>query len=107
MSLSNVSFNNNKENKIFISEDTSESVVYPNPMQSESSLYFYEESIGTYTFELFNMAGKKISSHDMSGDTKEGQNMILVQRKNLNSGLYFYKITSSNDKVWSSKLMVK
>ncbi|WKX78630.1 hypothetical protein [Zobellia laminariae] len=33
--------------------------------------------------------------------------MILVQRKNLNSGLYFYKITSSNDKVWSSKLMVK
>ncbi|MBT2161101.1 DUF6923 family protein [Zobellia barbeyronii] len=107
MSLSNVSFNNNEDNKIFISEDTSESVVYPNPMQSESSLYFYEESAGTYTFELFNMAGKKISSHDMNGDTKEGQNMISVQRKNLNSGLYFYKITSSNDKVWSSKLMVK
>ncbi|MGS0524117.1 hypothetical protein ACU8V7_01955 [Zobellia nedashkovskayae] len=59
MSLSNVSFNNNEEGKIFISEDTSESVVYPNPMQSESSLYFYEESAGTYTFELFNMAGKK------------------------------------------------
>ncbi|MBU2945994.1 DUF6923 family protein [Zobellia uliginosa] len=107
MSLSNVLFNNNEENKVFISEDTTESVVYPNPMQSASSLYFYEERAGTYIFELFNMAGKKISSHDMSGDSKAGQNMIVVKRNNLTSGLYFYKITSSNDKTWSGKLMVK
>ncbi|CAM3479010.1 T9SS type A sorting domain-containing protein [Zobellia roscoffensis] len=107
MSLSNVSFNNNEEKRVFISDDTSESIMYPNPMQAESSLYFYEENAGSFTFELFNMAGKKISSHDMSGDSKAGQNMIVVKRNNLTSGLYFYKITSSNDKTWSSKLMVK
>ncbi len=107
MSLSNVSFNNIEEKRVFISDDTSESIVYPNPMQAESSLYFYEENSGTFTFELFNMAGKKIASHDMSGDSKAGQNMIVVKRNNLTPGLYFYKITSSNDKTWSSKLMVK
>ncbi|MBU3027193.1 DUF6923 family protein [Zobellia galactanivorans] len=107
MSLSNISFNNNEEERIFISEDTSESLVFPNPMQSESHLYFYEEGAGSYTLELFNMAGKKISSHDMAGDTKAGQNSIVLKRNNLTSGLYFYKITSSNDKIWSNKLMVK
>ncbi|WP_289063534.1 T9SS type A sorting domain-containing protein [uncultured Zobellia sp.] len=107
MSLSNVSFNNLVEEKIFISDDISESIVYPNPVRTESNLYFYEESAGAYTFELFNMAGKKISSHDMAGDSKEGQNMIVVKKNNLTPGLYFYKITSSNDRTWSDKLMVK
>ncbi len=107
MKLSNVSFNNKEESAAFLSDDLTKSFLYPNPVDTEAKLYFYEESAGKFTFELFNITGKKMISHDMQGDTKPGQNMIVIDRNNLSSGLYFYKLKSTNDKIWSNKLMIK
>lgn len=107
MTLANLDFNNRQEAVQFLDSDTNKSVVYPNPMVDVSNIYFYEQNSGDYTFDLFTMTGSYISSHHTEGSSIPGQNNIEVTRKGLTPGLYLYKITSSTDKIWSGRLIVR
>lgn len=106
MELSNIAFNNNAEAPKFIDEDHNKAILNPNPMVTTSELYFYEEQAGTYTFNLYNLAGKQMRSHYQEGDTYAGQNVITVDRKSLSSGLYIYSLKSSTEKTWTGRLII-
>ncbi|MDB4292167.1 T9SS type A sorting domain-containing protein [Maribacter sp.] len=107
VNLSNIDFNNRAEVSNFVEDDTDKAWINPNPMVTTSRLYFYEENDGKYTFNLFNLAGKRINSHYQEGDSSKGQNIIEIARKSLAPGLYLYSLKSSTDKTWSGRLMVK
>ncbi|MRH99973.1 hypothetical protein GH721_05435 [Kriegella sp. EG-1] len=107
LNLTNVDFNNTETNYEYILTDTKKSVLMPNPIESEAVLYFYEERAANYTFEIFTVGGHLLSSHTLTGDTYEGQNEIAVHKQNLPSGIFLYKITSTNDKTWSGKMLIK
>jgi len=107
LELSNIDFNNNTEVLKFVDPDTDKAIINPNPMVTSSSLYFFEEKAGYYTFNLFNLAGKKMNDQYQEGDSFSGQNVITIDRKSLPSGLYFYSLESSTDKTWSGRLMIK
>lgn len=107
LELSNIDFNNRAEVSKFIDEDLNKAIIHPNPMITSSKIYFYEENNGEYTFDLFNLSGKRISSHCQEGDSFKGQNVITLDRNSLTSGLYIYSLKSTTDKTWTGRLMIK
>ncbi|MBT8209714.1 MAG: T9SS type A sorting domain-containing protein, partial [Eudoraea sp.] len=84
-----------------------ESIIAPNPVRSETTLYVYSETGGSYVFSLYNLTGKRIDSHILTGTLLPGQNEIKIQRKTLEAGIYMYKLQDSNKQIWSGKLIVR
>lgn len=107
MELQNIDFHNREPGQKFVDSDLNKSVVYPNPMVESSSLFFYEEKADTYQFDIYTLSGRLIGNHHMEGESIAGQNEITVERKDLNPGLYLYKLQNSNEKIWSGRLLVR
>ncbi|WP_291963073.1 T9SS type A sorting domain-containing protein [Maribacter sp.] len=107
MELQNIDFHNREPGQKFVDSDLNKSVVYPNPMVESSSLFFYEEKADTYQFDIYTLSGRLIGNHHMEGESIAGQNEITVKRKDLNPGLYLYKLQNSNEKIWSGRLLVR
>ncbi len=106
LAIENIEFTNQEPGKAFVIADTKRAVVMPNPMRDTATVYFYGQEPGTYTFDLFSSDGKIIGTHHFSGNTQLGQNELVLSRKGLGSGLYFYKIKSNNDQTWTGKILV-
>ncbi len=107
MQLSNIDFNNKTQMLQYVDADTAKAIINPNPMYTSSTLYFFEDKAGSYTFNLFNLEGRRMNDHYQEGDSFSGQNIITIDRKSLPAGVYFYNLESSTDKTWSGRLMVK
>ncbi|MDF4221957.1 T9SS type A sorting domain-containing protein [Maribacter sp. M208] len=107
MELQNIDFHNREPGQKFVDSDLNKSVVYPNPMVESSSLFFYEEKADTYQFDIYTLSGRLIGNHHMEGESIAGQNEITVKRKDLDPGLYLYKLQNSNEKIWSGRLLVR
>ena len=109
LNLSSVEFTNESTvaEPSFILENTNKSIVSPNPMTSEAQLYFFEERAAEYTLALYDINGRRVHTATMSGSTTAGQNSITLRKDNLKPGFYLYKLSSSNKKIWSGKLLVK
>ncbi len=108
LSLSNVDFNNAEASaEDIITDDNKKSLLIPNPVVSKSTLHFFDDKNGKYTFQLFTLGGHLLSAYTQKGDIQQGQNEIIFSRKNLPSGLYLYKIESSNSKTWSGKMIIR
>lgn len=105
--LSNLDFNNEEITYEFVLNNTKKSVLMPNPITSEATLYFYDDKVSKYTLEVYTLGGHLLSSQTMKGNTIVGQNEITVQRNNLPSGIYLYKLSSTSDKTWSGKMVIK
>ncbi|RKR13496.1 putative secreted protein (Por secretion system target) [Maribacter vaceletii] len=107
LNLSNLDFNNEESKYEYVLADTKKAVLMPNPIETEATLYFFEEKDAKYTFEIYTVGGHLLSSHTLKGDTQQGQNEIVVYKRNLPTGIYLYKITSTNDKTWSGKMVIR
>lgn len=107
LKLSNIEFTNAEQPRIFIDDDLTKSILSPNPLSESSILYFFEQQPADYVLELFDLSGKRIASHTQKGNTQQGENRIQINRNNLGSGLYLYRLESSNKKIWSGRLLVK
>ena len=66
--------------------------IYPNPMQQEAFLEFYNESDDDVRLEIFSIEGKLISSK--SEHVYPGKNVFDI--KGLSSGVYIVKLTTSS-----------
>lgn len=104
--LSAVEFTNEDKPAVFVDEDLNRSIVSPNPVTTETTIYFYDEVGGTFTMEIFDVNGRIINSHTIKGDVTKGQNTITFSRKDLYSGLYFYRLESSSKQIWSGRILV-
>mgnify|MGYP003640305724 FL=1 len=107
MELHNIDFHNRATGQQFVATNLNKSVVYPNPMFESTSLYFYEENADKYQFNLYSLSGRLIGNHHLEGESIEGQNEIVIKRKDLAPGLYLYKLQNSKDKIWSGRLLVR
>ncbi|WP_298503126.1 T9SS type A sorting domain-containing protein [uncultured Maribacter sp.] len=107
LNLSNLDFNSEEMKYEFVLNNTKKSVLMPNPITSEATLYFYDDKVSEYTLEVYTLGGHLLSSQTNKGNTIIGQNEITVQRNNLPSGIYLYKLSSTSDKTWSGKMVIK
>jgi hypothetical protein len=107
LKLSNIEFTNAEQPRTFIDDDLTKSILSPNPLSESTILYFFEQQPADYVLELFDLSGKRIASHTQKGNTQQGENRIQINRNNLGSGLYLYRLESSNKKIWSGRLLVK
>lgn len=107
LELKSIEFTSESLPAQFVDKNLNKSIISPNPMESEVTLYFFDEVSGDYTLELFDIEGRNISSHTQKGTTVVGQNNILIKRRGLQPGLYFYRLKSSSKQQWSGKIFVK
>ncbi|MES2628021.1 MAG: M43 family zinc metalloprotease [Bacteroidota bacterium] len=72
--------------------------IYPNPANESSEVSFDLLNSATSTIELFDVLGKKAKTIQ-NGNLSAGQHKFTINRDNLNTGVYFVKITIDNREV--------
>lgn len=68
---------------------------YPNPFNSTTKIKFEINQKENYKLEIFNSLGQKIEDIH-NGNLNPGQYEIVYDAKELNSGIYFYKLSGEN-----------
>ena len=81
-----------------------ETVIYPNPLSSQSDIIFYAEAVVDVDIEIYNITGALVNKTTIR--TEIGNNKITLYKKNLKTGLYFVKINSKYRTYKSNKLIV-
>jgi len=79
------------------------SSVFPNPMYDAAHIYFSNPDRENYSFALTDVTGKAVmpGKNIFTGD-------ILIERKNLSSGIYFYTIRNNdNTKMIRGKIVIE
>lgn len=69
---------------------TSTSIIYPNPSQGSSTLYYYADRVQTTTLDITQIDGKSVMTRMII--LKPGKNDILLNLQLLPNGIYFIKI---------------
>jgi Secretion system C-terminal sorting domain len=80
-------------------ENESEAFIYPNPVTDISILEIPEKNSKNY-IQIFDVQGKEVFNCISN-------NSIEINRSDFNTGIYFYKITNSENKTFTGKFIVK
>ncbi|HHG83811.1 MAG TPA: T9SS type A sorting domain-containing protein [Bacteroidetes bacterium] len=78
--------------------------LFPNPFSDELKIFLMGQKPGNYTIQLFTHSGKLVREIIWSGRKSQA---IIMQRKNLNSGLYILNIQHGDENVFSKKLIIE
>ena len=77
--------------------------VYPNPMSEDARFVIQSDNLSDiYSFELTDVLGKEVKSIKAI-NTKE----FTISRSGLISGVYFYKVLSTNGTIGVGKLVIE
>ena len=76
--------------------------VYPNPFQHSTTIKIDNSTNEKHNLQVFNLTGQYIFEINNIVSGK-----VTINRGNLNSGLYFYKLMKNNDLIISGKLLIK
>lgn len=79
-------------------------VAIPNPMTSQTSIYFTSYNTENVELLVYNQIGRLVRQIEFS--TVYGKNEIKLERGNLSSGLYFCKIKSNQTNYKTTKLLM-
>ncbi|MEM7162745.1 MAG: peroxidase family protein [Bacteroidota bacterium] len=95
--------NNQSNTNMFKLEEEGATVeVYPNPMQTESTFIFpLELSDEQKTIEVYSPLGALVVSETVSSNT------FNLERSNLRSGIYLYRIYSQDSEIDNGKLILQ
>ena len=75
--------------------------VFPNPFSDHTVLYF-SDGAASHTVELFDVLGNKVRTYaDVS------QKQCIINKEQLRSGIYFYKVSTPAGCVCTGKLVVE
>jgi hypothetical protein len=76
--------------------------LYPNPFSQTATLAFENPQNNNHQLSVFNTMGQLV----MSIENIKG-NKILIDRKELQSGLYFYQLRNEERVIGSGKMMIE
>lgn len=93
------SINENSLNTVLVSQNM------PNPFNERSVVNFELASSEMVTFEILDVTGKLVRTMNL-GNLNSGAHSVEVDAKELNSGVYYYSIITSDSKV-TNKMVVK
>lgn len=76
--------------------------IAPNPLTTSTTIKVLNASKEPISFSLYDVTGKEVkSNHNVSGQ------QINVERGELNSGIYFFKLVQNNKVIATEKLIVE
>ena len=64
---------------------------YPNPFNSSTTFLYYLSESGNVTLKVFNIAGQEIQTL-VNGTIPSGEHQLIWRARDLQSGLYYYKL---------------
>ena len=86
----------------FVCSGNSQTVyLFPNPTFGDVKLKFLNSRLGNYSFELINVIGKTLWSHDFHLNRSNQE--VLLPIPELSKGIYLYQIKDQEGKRLSSK----
>ncbi len=89
-----------------IIEETGEAMLAsPNPMRSQTTLRFTAPASETVTLKLYNQIGALVK--EIEYNIQRGENNLPLKRGQLSSGMYFCKITGSQNQYQTLKLLLE
>lgn len=74
--------------------------IFPNPMTSQTTFKSKKSNIKNITLQVFDVMGKIVREETYSSST------FVFYKKNLSSGIYFYKINNGNVLLGNGKLII-
>lgn len=80
-------------------------LAYPNPMTTNTRIDFTVPQSETVEFTVYNQLGQQV--YNTTYNAESGQNSILLSKNDLNSGIYYCKVESSQISYNPLKLIVK
>ncbi|MBS1518968.1 MAG: T9SS type A sorting domain-containing protein [Bacteroidetes bacterium] len=79
---------------------------FPNPFNSKTKIRFDLLKSGEVKLEIFDALGRKVST--LLNERKQpGTYEVLIEFENLNSGVYFYRLSSDNKSLNMKMLLIK
>ncbi|MEO8446578.1 MAG: T9SS type A sorting domain-containing protein, partial [bacterium] len=79
---------------------------YPNPFNSQTKLSFSIIQPGFYSLEIYNNLGQKITEI-FNQNFSAGNYITSLDASDLNSGIYFYKLSGNNLSLTKKLLLIK
>jgi hypothetical protein len=76
-------------------------ILFPNPMHSTSKLIMPGKQDGNYQLQLYNSMGL------IAKELRFQSNEIIIQKSDLDEGIYFYRVNSENQVIADGKLVVQ
>lgn len=78
-----------------------EPLVYPNPFSDKTTISF-NRNIEEGKLDLFNSLGQKVNSFEL-----QNKKELMISRRDLNRGVYFYQVSDRKGVFFTGKLIVK
>lgn len=69
---------------------------YPNPFSDQATIQFKLERSSNVSVDIFDITGKTVRSIN-AGSFAAGENSIVIQREDLNSGIYLLKLNAGTN----------
>ena len=89
-----------------VSDNKLEAVLYPNPVVAGQNVFvnISSSNISDLKVELFNVLGEVIYSKSYSGKT---ESLLEIPCGDISQGIYLIKLSTSEGKMWSGRVMKK
>ena len=79
---------------------------YPNPFNPETTIKFSVPNTQDVNLSVYNMLGQKVVTL-FSGELQGGSHIAKRHAGDIASGVYIYKLTSSNNTITQKMLLLK
>ncbi|PID27127.1 MAG: hypothetical protein CR982_06660 [Candidatus Cloacimonadota bacterium] len=79
---------------------------YPNPFNPETTINFTIAEAGKVSLDIFNSKGEVVRSFSKN-ELKVGSHSFTFNGENLNSGVYFYRLTTPDKSITKRMVMIK
>jgi photosystem II stability/assembly factor-like uncharacterized protein len=79
---------------------------YPNPFNPETTIKFDITKSGFISLKVYDIAGKEVQNL-FTGVKEAGSYQLKFDGANLNSGVYFYRLTTEGNTITKSMVLVK
>lgn len=104
--ISNLTLKNVASEYVLGNSKTYFSSNYPNPFEIETRIdFFIEQNVKDAKIVVYNSKGSIIKKYDIK--ERNVKTNLVISKRNLNSGIYFYTLITDNIVVGTKKMIVK